>query len=159
MNKFNLILGTLLLASSSMLAANANVTDSIQAVLQDSVVDTAAQAADDDVIFDKPDQMPEYPGGIQAVINYLATNIKYPQQAHKKKIQGRVIVEFVVDKEGNVVECKAKRKVHPLLDAEAIRVVEAMPKWTPGTLNGEPVRVRYMIPVVFRLNNPAKKAR
>ncbi len=157
MNKLILMIFAWLL-SVNMSAVNGNVTDSIQVVQQDSVA-TAVPQASDDVIVDNPEKMAEFPGGQSALLNYLATNIKYPQQAHKKKIQGRVIVEFVVDKEGNVVECKAKRKVHPLLDAEAIRVVEAMPKWTPGTLNGEPVRVRYMIPVVFRLNNPAKKAR
>lgn len=94
--------------------------------------------------------MSAYPGGQEAMLAFLADNIKYPEEAAKKDIQGRVVVTFVVDKDGTVTEPKIAHSVHELLDAEALRVVSLMPKWTPGKNDkGETVRVRFNLPVTF----------
>ncbi len=157
MNKLNLVLGSLLLSSSSMSAVNGNVADSTQMLQPDSVTTTVSQAADyNDEIVDKPEQMPEFPGGMSGLLNYLRQKINYPKLAKDNFIQGRVIVEFVVDKDGSVTECLVKKKVHPLLDAEAKRVVKAMPKWKPGIQKGKPVRVRYTVPILFNLPDTPK---
>lgn len=102
-------------------------------------------------VFDVVEEMPQYPGGSAAMMMFLRDNIKYPADAVKDSIQGRVIVQFVVDKQGNVVNPTLMRKVHPSLDAEALRVVGAMPKWKPGKQNGEVVNVKYTLPVTFRM--------
>ena len=103
-------------------------------------------------VFDVVEEMPQYPGGSAAMMTFLRDNIKYPADAVKDSIQGRVIVQFVVDKQGNVVNPTLMRKVHPSLDAEALRVVGAMPKWKPGKQNGEVVNVKYTLPVTFRMS-------
>ena len=103
-------------------------------------------------VFDVVEEMPQYPGGSAAMMTFLRDNIKYPADAVKDSIQGRVIVQFVVDKQGNVVNPTLMRKVHPSLDAEALRVVGAMPKWTPGKQNGEAVNCKYTLPVTFRMS-------
>jgi TonB family protein len=82
---------------------------------------------------------------------FLRTNMHYPEEAHKADIQGRVIVTFVIEKDGSVTEAKVVRSVHPLLDEEAVRVVSAMPNWQPGKQDGKPVRVKYTIPIMFSL--------
>jgi len=103
------------------------------------------------VVFEVVEKMPEYPGGSGALMKFLQDNIKYPESAVKNNIQGRVIVQFIVDKEGNIIEPSVVRSVSPELDNEAIYVVKAMPKWIPGTQRGEKVAVRYTVPVMFRL--------
>ena len=108
-------------------------------------------------VFDVVEEMPEYPGGISAMMQYLSANVKYPEEAHKKGIQGRVIVTFVVGKDGSISDAKLMRRVDPLLDAEALRVTNSMPKWKPGRQNGEAVAVKYTIPVTFKLNSSEKK--
>lgn len=108
-------------------------------------------------VFDVVEEMPEYPGGISAMMQYLSANVKYPEEAHKKGIQGRVIVTFVVGKDGSISDAKLMRSVDPLLDAEALRVTNSMPKWKPGRQNGEAVAVKYTIPVTFKLNSSEKK--
>lgn len=95
--------------------------------------------------------LPEFPGGIGAMMRYLATNVKYPENAYQSNIQGRVVVQFVVKADGKVSDIQVVRPVDPLLDAEAVRVVSSMPKWTPGTSNGTPVDCAYAIPVTFKL--------
>ena len=102
-------------------------------------------------VFDVVEQMPEFPGGQQELMNFLMKNMKYPKEATDKGTQGRVIVQFVVDKDGSVVEPKVVKSVSPELDQVALRVVKMMPKWQPGKQNGEIVRVKYVIPVSFRL--------
>ncbi|MCM1297072.1 MAG: M56 family metallopeptidase [Muribaculaceae bacterium] len=97
------------------------------------------------------DKTPEYPGGMDAMMKYLASNIRYPEEAQKKDIQGRVIVKFIVTEDGSVVDPSIVRGVDQSLDQEAIRVVKAMPKWTPGTVNGKPVSCYFTLPVNFRL--------
>lgn len=96
-------------------------------------------------------EQPEFPGGMPALMDYFRKQVRYPKQARKKRIQGKVYVEFVVTKEGTIEDANVLRGVHPLLDAEALRAVAGMPRWFPGRSNGEPVRVRYTIPITFRL--------
>ena len=101
--------------------------------------------------FDVVEQMPQFPGGPAALMQFLSSNVKYPKEAFEKGIQGRVIANFVVEKDGSITEARIVKSVDPLLDAEALRVVGIMPKWAPGTQNGEPVRVKYTVPITFRL--------
>ncbi len=98
------------------------------------------------------EEMPEYPGGTEALLEYLRSNIKYPKNCMENKIQGRVLVTFVVNKDGRIVEPKVVKGVDPELDAEALRVINGMPTWTPGKQKGEAVRVQYTVPVNFRLS-------
>lgn len=102
-----------------------------------------------------PETMPQFPGGQELLLKYLADNIKYPASAVKAKKQGRVIVTFIVQKDGSVTHAKIAKSIDPELDAEALRIVKGMPKWTPGTQNGKPVSVRYMVPVKFSLQKDA----
>lgn len=111
--------------------------------------------ANDDVvegqIFTVVEEQPSFPGGVSALFKYLAAEVKYPVIAQENGIQGRVVTSFVVDKEGNIKQVKVERGVDPALDAEALRVVKAMPKWIPGKQKGEVVAVRYILPVQFKL--------
>ncbi len=102
-----------------------------------------------------PETMPQFPGGKLMLMKYLADNIKYPASAVKAKKQGRVVVTFIVQKDGSVTHAKIAKSIDPELDAEALRIVKGMPKWTPGTQNGKPVSVRYMVPVKFSLQKDA----
>ncbi len=104
-----------------------------------------------DFVYDVVEKMPSFPGGHQALFDYLDKNIKYPAKAVKNKIQGRVIVQFIVDEKGNLSDVKVAKSVEPYLDAEAVRVVKSMPRWNPGMQNGKAVKVRYTLPVTFRL--------
>ena len=94
---------------------------------------------------------PEFKGGTDALLEYLRDNIEYPERCKQEEIQGRVIVTFVVEKDGSIVEPEVVKSVDPELDAEALRLVSNMPAWTPGKQNGKEVRVRYSVPVNFRL--------
>ena len=107
------------------------------------------------VVYDIPETMPYFPGGQVLMLKYLADNIKYPASAVKAKKQGRVIVTFIVQKDGSVTHAKIAKSIDPELDAEALRVVKGMPKWTPGTQNGKPVNVKYSVPVKFSLQKDA----
>ena len=100
-------------------------------------------------VYDQVEQMPEFPGGMPAMIEYLQTNIKYPKDAIKQNVGGRVMVMFVVETDGSLSNVRVARKVFPSLDSEAVRVVKAMPKWKPGKEKGRPVRVNFTLPVVF----------
>ena len=102
-------------------------------------------------VFDTVEQMPEYTGGMQAMIEFLQTNMKYPEDAAKQKVEGRVMVQFIVETDGSISDVHVAKQVFPSLDAEAIRVVQAMPKWTPGKEKGNVVRVKYNLPIVFRM--------
>jgi TonB family protein len=104
-----------------------------------------------DEIFVVVDEMPEYPGGIVALRNFLAQTVKYPVEAAKKGIQGKVYVNFVVEKDGTVGMVKIARGVDPSLDAEAMRVVKLLTNWKPGKQKGEDVRVSYTVPINFAL--------
>ena len=102
-------------------------------------------------VFDVVEEMPSFPGGQGALMSFLSSNIKYPVVAQENGVQGRVIVGFVVERDGSISDVKVMRSVDPSLDREAQRVVKAMPKWKPGKQNGSAVRVKYTVPVVFRL--------
>ena len=101
--------------------------------------------------FDVVEQMPSFPGGMPALMQWLSQNIKYPVIAAENGVQGRVIVQFVVEKDGSVTDVHVAKSVDPSLDKEATRVVKAMPKWNPGKQNGSAVRVKYTVPVMFKL--------
>lgn len=102
-------------------------------------------------IFTVVEEMPEFPGGNAELLKYLAKSIKYPVIAQENGIQGRVICAFVVNRDGGIVDAEVLRGVDPSLDKEALRVIMAMPKWKPGKQRGKPVRVKYTVPVTFRL--------
>ena len=102
-------------------------------------------------VFDVVEQMPEYPGGIQALFEYLQQNVKYPEDAEKQKIEGRVIATFVVETDGSINNVEVAKPAFPSLDAEAVRVLSAMPKWKPGMQSGKVVRVKYTVPINFSL--------
>jgi len=102
------------------------------------------------------EKMPEYPGGQEAMMRFLMNNVKYPADAIKNNIQGRVILQFVVNQDGSVSDVVVVRGVSSSLDAEAIRVIKAMPKWIPGTQKGKAVRVKYTMPINFKLDGDTK---
>src|SRR5574344_2253775 len=102
-------------------------------------------------VFDVVEQMPAFPGGPSALMSYLSKNIKYPVVAEENGVQGRVIVTFVVERDGSITDVRVAKSVDPSLDKEAQRVVRSMPNWIPGKQNGSAVRVKYTVPVTFRL--------
>ena len=102
-------------------------------------------------VYEKVENMPEFPGGVQGLMQYISSNLKYPAAAQKAGVQGKVIVSMIVDKEGNITDPKIIKGITPLLDAEAIRIISDMPQWKPGTDKGEKVNVQYTIPLVFKL--------
>lgn len=107
---------------------------------------------EEQTIFEVVEQMPEFPnGGMAGLMQYLSKNIKYPTIAQENGTQGRVTVQFVVNRDGSIVDAKVLRGVDPYLDKEAIRVISSMPKWKPGMQRGKAVRVKYTVPVMFRL--------
>lgn len=116
-------------------------------------VSTSGTAVEEDteVVFVVVESMPSFPGGDPALFKYLNDNIKYPVIAQESGIQGRVICQFVVNRDGSIVDIEVVRSVDKSLDAEAIRVIKNMPRWTPGKQRGKTVRVKYTLPVNFRL--------
>lgn len=110
-----------------------------------------AEESDEGEVFEVVEQNPSFPGGMDALTKWLGKNLKYPASAQDNGIQGRVLVQFVVNKDGSIVDPKILRSVDPALDKEALRVVSAMPKWQPGKQRGKTVRVRFTLPVTFRL--------
>ena len=99
------------------------------------------------------ENMPEFSGGPMAMMQYLQGNIRYPEEARDNNIQGRVLIQFVVEKDGSISNTEVVKSVHELLDAEALRCISAMPAWTPGTQRGEAVRVKFTVPINFRLDD------
>lgn len=96
------------------------------------------------------DQQPQFPGGASEMYKWLGNNIKYPEEAKKEGVRGKVIVDFVITKTGKTDKVRVVRGRHPALDEEAVRVIKAMPAWTPGKQNGRPVNVSYTLPITFR---------
>lgn len=107
--------------------------------------------------FEIAEVTPEYPGGLPALMSFLSQNVKYPAKAAEKKIEGTVTVKFIVNKDGSISDAIILRGVEPSLDAEALRVISSMPKWTPGKQRGKEVRVKYTIPIRFRITQPASQ--
>ncbi|MEA4937105.1 hypothetical protein SDC9_101968 [bioreactor metagenome] len=122
-----------------------------QVVIQPPVASHAIVEEAEEVVFMVVESMPEFPGGDAALFKYLGDNIKYPVIAQESGIQGRVICQFVVNRDGSIVDIEVVRSVDKSLDAEAVRVISKMPKWTPGKQRGKTVRVKYTLPVNFRL--------
>ena len=117
---------------------------------------TTARAQNTDTpcgkVFQVVEQMPQFPGGQAAMMKFIADSLRYPSVACENRIEGRVVVQFVVDCEGNILNPLVVWSVDPFLDREAIRLVKLMPKWTPGTQNGKPVNVIGLVPVIFKLH-------
>ncbi len=113
----------------------------------------AQNKADDNSgkVYEMIEVMPEYPGGIPKLMAFLSENVRYPVQAQKSKIEGRSVIGFIVEEDGSISHVSVTRGSHPLLDSEAIRVVKAMPKWNPGLIKGNPVRVKFNLPIYFKL--------
>lgn len=103
-----------------------------------------------DEIFEVVDENPTFPGGDSAMMEFLRKNLKYPKKAIKNNIQGRILMSFVVAKDGSITNVKIQKEAHPLLNKEAMRIVKKMPKWKPGKKNGKVVRVRFTLPITFR---------
>ena len=121
------------------------------------VIEVEPEELPDDV-FVVVEEMPEFPGGTMAFLQFLASNIKYPAECKEKGIQGRVLVSFIVNKDGSIIDPEVVQSVDPALDAVALKVVSSMPNWKPGTQGGVPVRVQYTVPVNFRLDREEKEA-
>ena len=102
-------------------------------------------------IYDVAEVLPEFPGGTSALMQWLRNNMHYPQAALEAGIQGRVYVRFIVEKDGSITNAEVLRTIDPLLNAEALRLVNAMPKWSPAKVDGKPVRFRYTIPISFQI--------
>ena len=119
------------------------------------MVNTNAMAqnkkAANDKVLEKAEVMPEFPGGEQAMMKFVAENVQYPEEAKEKEISGRVLVGFIVEKDGSIADVKVVKGIGGGCDEEAVRVVKAMPKWKPGMDKGKPVRVHYMLPLIFKL--------
>ncbi len=131
--------------------ANGEAVDQEEIPFEATNVDAAPLDVNTDEVFKVVEVDPEFPGGEEALYKYLAENIKYPLMAKNNKVEGRVFITFVIEKDGNVSNAKVLRSVNEELDAEALRVINAMPKWKPGMQRGVPVRVQYNIPITFKL--------
>lgn len=135
--------------------AGANAATGIAGEARQAAVttgDNSLAGGDDDKVYNTVEEMPEFPGGQNALMRWLADNLKYPMEAAEDGIQGRVVVKFVIDKNGNVTNPTVARSVCDALDAEALRIVRSMPKWTPGKQDGKCVAVEYSLPVAFRID-------
>ena len=117
----------------------------------------AKSESDDEDLMGMVERRPEFPGGQKALMEYLKTNLVYPKTAQDSSIQGRVLVNFFVEKDGSITNVEVARSIHPALDEEAVRVVSMMPKWKPGTLMGDTVRTKYILPVFFKINQEESK--
>lgn len=153
MKKIIALSALLLLLGSNLKAQNVvnptNEKDNItilRAVGDDSTV------SDKEKVYQIVEQQPSFPGGREELFKYLAYNVRYPIDAAENKIEGRVLVTFVVEHDGSISNVNVANSVYPSLDKESIRVVSGMPKWIPGKANGKTVRVKYTIPITFRLN-------
>ena len=143
-----LLLGNAVKASSSEII-NTLIVESVQDIQQDP-----KKKAD---VFIVVEQMPTYPGGEQAMQEYISNNLKYPVEAQTKGVQGRVLIRFIVGADGNISDTKVIRSVSPETDAEALRVIKSMPKWNPGKHDGKEVPVYFTIPIVYRLKEETPK--
>ena len=125
--------------------------DETEEIVIDVPVAAPIEEEEEEVVFQVVEKMPQFPGGQQALFEYLSKNIRYPVIAQENGLQGRVICQFVVNSDGSIVDIVVVRSVDPSLDKEAVRVIQSMPKWQPGEQRGKAVRVKYTLPVNFRL--------
>jgi len=128
-------------------------SDEGQEVLKQNqvVVEKVEEKEEETKVFEVVEQMPQFPGGDAALMQYLSSHIKYPAVAEENGIQGRVVCTFVVERNGSITDVRVVKSVDPSLDKEAVRVIKSMPNWIPGKQNGSAVRVKYTVPVTFRL--------
>lgn len=148
------VLALLLIANARVSAQQVTKTDNtIYEIKTSEITDVKIKKVDNDSIYNTVEVMPEYPGGIEMLAKYISENIKYPEEAKEKGISGRVFVNFVIEKDGSVTNVKVMRSIGELCDNEAVRVIKAMPKWKPGMQKGKPVRVSYIIPINFKLDD------
>lgn len=124
-----------------------------ETVVEDIVFEEAPEEENVDEIFDIVEDQPEFPGGISAFYGYVGKNMKYPKQARRMGIEGKVYVQFVVDKDGTVTDVRAVKGIGAGCDEEAERVLKSSPKFKPGKQRGRPVKVRMMMPIIFKLSN------
>lgn len=137
--------------------SHAQVNESDGAVLrQKEAIADEKPSTDKDKAFDVVEVMPEFPGGQAALLKWISGNIKYPAIAEENGIQGRVVCTFIVERDGSVNDVQVARSIDPSLDGEAVRVLKLMPKWNPGKQNGQTVRVKYTVPVTFKLGDKPK---
>ena len=137
---------------AALLVASPKVTAQEQTAAENDLkVSMSFPAEEKDSVYNQPEVMPEFPGGMEAMMKYLSENLKYPEQAKEKKTQGRVLVSFVVEKNGSISDVKVVKGIGNGCDEEAVRVIKAMPKWKPGMQNGKKVRVSFAIPISFKL--------
>ena len=134
----------------STIATSEEVGEAV-VVVQQAPVEVEEEEVEEQQIFQVVEEMPEIPGGMAECLKFLAKNIKYPTIAQENGVQGRVIVQFVVNRDGSIVDPVVMRSVDPYLDKEALRVIMMMPKWKPGKQRGKAVRVKYTVPVTFKL--------
>ncbi len=155
------LIAGLLLINCSLSGALQDNSNSTQLNLNEEVNQESLLVYSDSNQNDRPfttvEIMPRYPGGDDEMFKFIGENLKYPESAEKANIQGRVIIRFVVDKEGNVIEPKVLRGVDPACDAESLRVISMMPKWTPGKQNGKEVAVYFTIPIIFKIPEPKRE--
>ena len=159
---FRIMTAAILLAGGYGIAAAQDVatvdtrTSATQVVekqnkVKQAKVVTLQTAKDGQTVEENPDKWPDFPGGQKKLFKWLSANIKYPKEAQANKEQGRVIVRFIIDKDGKVTDAKVVRSISPSLNKEALRLIEAMPRWKPGEKNGQPVAVPFTLPITFKL--------
>lgn len=148
------IASTLSSVASTEAVANMSDKDS-----EKSSVNAAQQSPDNEKgdVIKAPDEMPQFPGGMKALMEYISQNIRYPEEAIKANKEGTVIVQFVITKTGEIKETKVARSQGESLDAEAVRVVNSLPNFIPGKVDGKPVNVMYTIPIKFKMNTNNNK--
>ena len=153
MKKIIALSALLLLLDSNLKAQNVvNPTNEKNNITILRAVGDDSTVSDKEKVYQVVEQQPSFPGGREELFKYLAYNVRYPIDAAKNKIEGRVLVTFVVEHDGSISNVNVANSVYPSLDKESIRVVSGMPKWIPGKANGKTVRVKYTIPITFRLN-------
>ena len=133
----------------STIQASDDIQQAVEVKYQE--IEVEEEEVDEQQIFTVVEEMPSFPGGMGECMKFLSKNINYPSISQENGVQGRVIVQFVVNTDGSIVEPVVMRGVDPYLDKEALRVIKMMPKWSPGKQRGKPVRVKYTVPVMFRL--------
>ena len=133
------------------------VATDVQKTEKQEVKEEGTAKPNNERAFDVVEEMPQFPGGAAKLLEFLSQTIKYPEDAVKAGTQGRVIATFVVEKDGSISDAHVVKPVSTSLDAEALRVINAMPAWTPGKQGGQPVRVKYTVPINFRLDGKAKE--
>ena len=117
----------------------------------DKAIPQTATVAADSVVLTTVEKLPEFPGGIVEFMKWLTANLRYPEYARKNKIEGKVVVSFIVNKDGTIASPRIQQSADPLLDKEALRVIRLMPKWKPGTMDAKPCRTMFAIPVIFKI--------